>query len=341
MERRIKWYKTSVEKDELRKLTQRSDVKGFIQAGSFLVIYLFTVSLSCYFFLRQQWVAMVITCYIHSMFHGFIGMGASVHELSHYTPFKTKRLNEFFYRLFSFLTWNNPIHFRESHMKHHQYTVHKGLDKEVILEPIALSWRDFVGWFTFDYKWFWKIMKPNIAHFFGNADVDFFFWDPLFPEDDPKRQKMVNWARFMVVGHLILLGIFIYFKLWVLIYTVTFGYFFATLLVHGCEIQQHLGLQDSVPDWRICAYTVKFNPLMSYLYWNMNYHIEHHMYAGVPFYNLPKFHKLLAHDLPPQFESYLSTIKHVLSIQQQQRSDRNYRFMPEFPATANPAKLTE
>ena len=80
---------------------------------------------------------------------------------------------------------------------------------------------------------------------------------------------------------------------------------------------------------------------MSYLYWNMNYHIEHHMYAGVPFHNLPKFHDLLAHDLPPQFEGYLSAIKHVLSIREQQRTNPDYRFMPEFPATANPPKMTE
>lgn len=322
-------------------MTQRSDAKGLTQAGSFLVIYLFTVSLSCYFFLQQQWVAMVITCYIHSMFTGFVGMGASVHELSHNTAFKTKWLNEFFYYLFGFLTWNNVVHFRESHRRHHQYTVFKGLDKEVILAPIALSWTDYLGWFTFDYKHFWRIMKPNIAYFFGNADVDVFFWDPLFPKGDKNRQKMINWSRFMVIGHLILLAVFIYFKLWALIYTVTFGYFFASFPVRGCEIQQHLGLRDSVPDWRMCAYTAAFSPLMRFLYWNMNFHIEHHMYAGVPFHSLPKFHDVIAHDIPKQINGYLAGIQHVLAVQKLQRSNPDYRVMPEFPATASPPKLVE
>ncbi len=184
-------------------------------------------------------------------------------------------------------------------------------------------------------------MKPNIAHFFGNADMDVFFWDPLFPEGDQNRQKMVNWARVMVVGHLILLGVFIYFKLWVLIYTVTFGYFFASSLVHGCEIQQHLGLQDSVPDWRINSYTAAFSPLMGFLYWNMNYHIEHHMYAGVPFYTLPKLHDTIADDLPKQIDGYFAGIQHVLSIQKKQRSNHDYHFMPEFPATASSPKMAE
>ena len=144
----------------------------------------------------------------------------------------------------------------------------------------------------------------------------------------------------MGIGHLILLSVFIYFKVWVLIYTVTFGYFFATFLVHGCEIQQHLGLRPNVPDWRICTYTAKFHPIISYLYWHMHYHIDHHMYAGVPFYNVPKLHNILTDDLPKPITGYLSGIKHILSVRQQQRVNPDYCFMPEFPDTANPPKMT-
>ena len=32
---------------------------------------------------------------------------------------------------------------------------------------------------------------------------------------------------------------------------------------------------------------------LKFLYWNMPYHVEHHLYASVPFYRLPKFHKLI------------------------------------------------
>ena len=30
-----------------------------------------------------------------------------------------------------------------------------------------------------------------------------------------------------------------------------------------------------------------------FFYWNMNYHVEHHMYAAVPYYNLPKLRKAI------------------------------------------------
>ena len=39
--------------------------------------------------------------------------------------------------------------------------------------------------------------------------------------------------------------------------------------------------------------TVATHPILSFLMCNINYHIEHHLYPGVPWYNLPKVHTLL------------------------------------------------
>ena len=35
---------------------------------------------------------------------------------------------------------------------------------------------------------------------------------------------------------------------------------------------------------------MKLNPLFDFLYWRMGWHIEHHMFAGIPCYNLAKLH---------------------------------------------------
>lgn len=332
MDERINWYKSPLDRAVLRDLTEPSDWRGFLQAGGFLAIFLTTLSVSVYFFLRQQWAAMAIAGYIHCIFHGFIGMEAAVHELSHGTPFKTKWINRFFYNLFCFLSWNNGIHFYASHMKHHQWTVHRGLDKEVVLEPIKLNAWSYVQWFTFNFAKFRKLMGPNIAHCFGNADYDVFFWDPLFPAGDPRRRSMCNWARFMVLGHLLLVGVFIYYKLWILIALVTFGGFIGNFLSQGCGMQQHLGLQPNVPDWRLCCHTVLFNPIMAFLYWQMNYHIEHHMYAGVPFWNLPRLRAALDHDMPRPVNGYVAGIRRILWIQRQQKLNPAYCYVPVLPS---------
>jgi len=32
---------------------------------------------------------------------------------------------------------------------------------------------------------------------------------------------------------------------------------------------------------------------LKFIYWNMPFHVEHHLYANVPFYRLKKFHNLI------------------------------------------------
>jgi fatty acid desaturase len=340
MAERINWYRTPVKRENLRALTKKSNASGLFQAGGFLLVFIATAGLSLYFFVQQMWIMMIVACYVHAMFHSFIGMEAAVHELSHGTAFASKGLNEFFYRLFSFLSWNNYLHFRVSHMRHHQLTVHRGLDKEVIIEPISFTWKDYLSWFTFDFTHFKRIMKPNIAHFFGKADVDVFFWDPLLPQGDPRRKTMCNWARFMFIGHLLLLALFIYFQLWVLIFVITFGYFFASFLGRACGALQHLGLHPSVPDWRVSCHTVKMNPVVAFLYWQMNYHIEHHMYAAVPFHRLKKLHAAIAADTPKPPRSFTAGLLRLRTIKKAQKKDPSYSYLPEFPDTATPPRMS-
>jgi len=332
----IKWYRTPILKSTLKELTRRSSWRGLVQSVSILLIYGGFVFLCVYFFTRRMWFPMAGVCYAHSLFHNFVGMEASVHELTHGTPFKSKWLNEIFFHLFCFLTWNNGIHFRPSHMKHHQLTVHKGRDKEVVLEPLNYTWLDFISWFTFDVKHFAMYMFPTVAHVFGNADADFFHWDPLFPEGDKRRKQMCNYARFLFFGHLILAGIFIYFGLWPLIIIVTFGYYIATFPSRGCVILQHGGLCPNFPDWRVSCRTVIMGPVLGYFYWHMNYHLEHHMYAAVPFFNLRKLHKLIAHDTPEPLKGFWAGLKEVFAIQRKQKADSAYCQVPEFPDSAAP-----
>jgi len=181
---------------------------------------------------------------------------------------------------------------------------------------------------------------PSLAHLFGRVDVDFFFWDPLFPPGDRRRKQMCTWARIIVIGHLILLGVFTYFHLWIFRVVVTFGYFFATFPTRGCVMQQHLGLCPNVPDWRVSCHTVIFGSLMGYLYWHMNCHIEHHMFAAVPFFNLRKLHDEIAFDTPTPPKGYLAGLNRVSSIKKEQRKNPGYCFIPEFPSAAASPRLS-
>ena len=336
---RINFYRTPVDREKLRALTKRQNLPGLLQSMGILTFYLLTTSLCLYFFLKGQILLTVAACIIHSLFSNFLGMEASVHELSHKTPFRTRWLNELFYGIFSFLTWNNPVHFRESHRRHHHMTVFEGLDKEVVLVPGALSRADYISWFLFDWKKFLMIMPANLAFFTGRDQPDVFSWDPLFEKDDPRRKRMFWWARFQLIGHILLAFLFARAGLWVLIYTVSFSYFFFTALSRSCEIVQHKGLKPNIPDWRMTCHTMIFGPLMAFFYWRMNFHIEHHMFAAVPFYNLHKMHELLADDTPEPVRGHLKGVKKITGLLKRQRREAGWFYSPVLPETAHPARL--
>ena len=68
--------------------------------------------------------------------------------------------------------------------------------------------------------------------------------------------------------------------------------------MYGCwhmvlvGLLQHGGLADNVTDHRLNSRTVYMNPVSRFLYLNMNYHVEHHMFPMVPYYALPRLHEL-------------------------------------------------
>ena len=55
---------------------------------------------------------------------------------------------------------------------------------------------------------------------------------------------------------------------------------------------QHAGLAEDVLDHRLNCRTVYMNPISRFIYWNMNYHVEHHMFPMVPYHALPRLHRV-------------------------------------------------
>ena len=62
----------------------------------------------------------------------------------------------------------------------------------------------------------------------------------------------------------------------------------------------------------------------------MNWHIEHHMYAAVPCYNLKKLNKLVADDMPEP-RTLIGAWKEMRQIWRQQKQDENYQFDTKVP----------
>jgi fatty acid desaturase len=155
----------------------------------------------------------------------------------------------------------------------------------------------------------------------------------MFPESEvEKRRELFNWARIQLVGHALIVGVSLYFGLWLVPVLITLAPAYGGWLLFLCNTTQHVGLTDNVPDFRLCCRTITLNPLVQFVYWHMNFHIEHHMYAAIPCYNLGKLHRLIKHELPHCPTGLYETWKEIITILKIQETDPEYQYTPELPA---------
>jgi Na(+)-translocating NADH:ubiquinone oxidoreductase F subunit len=98
-------------------------------------------------------------------------------------------------------------------------------------------------------------------------------------------------------------------------------------------VTQHAGLAENVLDHRLNCRTVYMNSINRYLYWNMNYHVEHHMFPLVPYHALPALHAAIKDDCPPPYPSLLSSYREIVPAVLKQISDPAYHVKRELPVS--------
>ncbi len=336
----IHWYKSPLDRQRLKELTTKSDAKALSHLLLHLLFSISTGILVWLAFRNLPWPFTILALFIHGTFYNFLGMFTGIHELAHKTAFKSKRLNEFFYYILGVLTWNNAHKFRASHQTHHRVTVYKGFDLEVVL-PERFRPIDWLFMFTINpvsgaggvpgiISMVWETIRYAFGAFRGEWE------NMLFPKSAKKpRRKIFRFARITLAFHIITAAWFIYSGNWILILVVNLGCFVAPWLATMCALPQHIGLSGDVPDWRLNSRTMLLNPLVQFFYWNMNYHVEHHMYASVPFYNLPALHREIKADCPEPSKGLVKTWKTLMPIIRKQQKDPDYCIVPELPGTAS------
>jgi len=294
----VEWYRTPIEPKVLKGLHERSDWLGLLQTLSYLALLALTGTAAFLAAGRLPVAIVILLIFVHGTVCGFMING--VHELGHGTVFRTKWLNALFVRILSFLGWINFEIFQASHARHHRYTLHPPDDLEVVL-PTRLMVKHFFKQGFANPGGIVHVLKETIRVARGQMRGD---WElTLFPESDPtKRRRPAHWARTLLAGHGLILVLSIYFKLWLLPVLITLTPFYGGWLFFLCNNTQHIGLRDNVPDFRLCCRTFTLNPVVRFLYWDMNYHTEHHMYAAVPCYRLGKLHIQARQDADASFQ---------------------------------------
>jgi MocE subfamily Rieske [2Fe-2S] domain protein len=97
-------------------------------------------------------------------------------------------------------------------------------------------------------------------------------------------------------------------------------------------LTQHAGLAENVLDHRLNCRTVRMSLVNRFLYWNMNYHVEHHMFPLVPYHALPRLHEVVKDDLPEPYPSLLAAWREIIPCLLKQARDPAYCVKRRIPA---------
>lgn len=325
----IAWRRTELPEETLRALNERSDTKAWLQTGGYLGSMILTGTLSYWAWSVQNWWLLAAFVFLHGTIAAF-SINA-VHELVHGTVFKTPWLNDFFAYVFAFFGWINHRFFWLSHTEHHKYTLHAPDDLEVVV-PIEHTLKGWLKGAFINLHGF-ATMGRMVRYARGRLKGE---WEHalLPPEAKNRRRYVFNWARFVVLGHLTITVVSIATGQWIIPILTSLKPFYCYWLFSLCNNTQHVGLSEDVNDFRLNSRTIHINPVLRFFYWHMNYHIEHHMYAAVPCYNLRKLHEAVKHELPRTPRGLLETWIEIGYIMIRQKADPSYRHLPELPGSA-------
>ena len=341
--RRIRWYRCPVEPAKLRELAEPSDARGLLQATGHLAAWAATGIAAYFLYTNEIWWGFCLALFLHGTVASFFT--APHHELCHTTVFRTKRLNDFFLVIFSFLGWLNFHVYKFSHSYHHRFTLFLEGDREEVL-PVEPSLHPLylLQLFTVNVTGGYQSrgLVPTLKNFveialnrFGNP---FNSWGAeLYEGHREERMKAVRWARTVLLLHAAVIVTCIGIGEPVVAVLVSGSVFFANWLRYFVGVPMHCGLRSDVPDFRKCVRTITLDPVSQFLYWHMNWHLEHHMYAAVPCYNLGKLHRAVARDMP-ETRTLIGAWREMRETWKRQRKDPGYEYDTPVPAPAAGAR---
>ncbi|MEK0084009.1 fatty acid desaturase family protein [Benzoatithermus flavus] len=246
------------------------------------------------------------------------------HESGHGTAFRTRWMNDALYQVASFMVLRQPTVWRWSHSRHHTDTIIVGRDPEIAVPRPP----DILGIFLnlAALKSGTKELAGVVRHAMGSLDPEVRTYVPESEQPKVVREARIWLAIWAGVGTLSLL-----LHSWLPLVLVGLPSFYGAWLYVFFGLTQHAGLAEDVLDHRLNSRTVYMNPVFRFLYWNMNYHVEHHMFPMVPYHALPKLHAAIKDRCPPAYPSTLAAYREIVPTLLRQRKDPGYHVKRELP----------
>ena len=319
------WYHTEVSRKVMKELMQRRDGPAIRDTIIWALGHLLFASGGIYFW-GTWW---CLPCWAaYGVLYGS-ACDSRWHECGHGTAFRTGWMNDVVYEIASFQVMRNPVAWRWSHARHHTNTYIVGRDPEIVfMRPPAVVklLLAFIGVLGV-----WESLGTLIRQTTGRLSDD---EKDFIPEDG--RSKAIFAARIHIAIYIgTLAAAFIWWS-WIPLMVIGLPRIYGCWHMVMTGLLQHGGLADNVVDYRLNSRTVYINPISRFIYWNMNYHIEHHMFPMVPYHALPKLHELVKADNPPPNRSIYDGYVEMYRAVKRQLTDPEYYIRRKLPATAKP-----
>jgi fatty acid desaturase len=319
------WFRSAVPRKRMKELMRRSDYPAIRDTAIWLGLIGLFAGLGIAFW-GTWWALPFFGAY--GLLYGSTS-DSRWHEAGHGTAFKTRRLDQGLYQLASFMIMRDPTTWRWSHTRHHTDTLILGRDPEIaVMRPARLAKLlvNMVG--LIDVPMAFGLMFRHAA---GRLTADEADYVP-----DSERHKVYRTARIDLAIYAATIGLAIGFRSWLPVVLIGGPRLYGALLLYFYSFTQHAGMGENVLDYRLNTRTVKMCRINRFLYWNMNYHVEHHMFPMVPYYRLPELHEEVKGDLAPAYPSIWAAYKEIIPAVLRQLGDQEYYVRRELPPGAPP-----
>jgi fatty acid desaturase len=320
------WYRTDIPRKQMKELMQRSDQPAIRDTVLWIAMFL-AFGAGGYCFWGTWWCVPFFLCY--GVLYGS-STDSRWHECGHGTAFKTRWLSDLVYHIASFMIMREPTIWRWSHTRHHTNTIIVGLDPEIVaMRPPNLVHLFF---YFFGIPTVPKAMQRIAFHATGRLTAE----EKTFVQET-EWHKVYRVARIWLVIHALPFAAAIYLGSWLpLMYVGMLPAMYGAWLAVYFGLTQHVGMAEDVLDHRLNSRTVHMNPVFRFVYWNMNYHVEHHIFPMVPYHALPKLHAIMQPDLPKPCASTIEAYREILTALFWQLKDPGYTIKRELPGSAKP-----
>ena len=307
------WHLSPVPRKRMKELMQRKDLPAIRDT----LLWFALLGLSgwlAHCFWGTWWCIPAFGVY--GVLYGSVG-DSRWHEGGHGTAFRTPWMNTAVYHLGSFMVTREPVSWRWSHARHHSDTIIVGRDPEIAVPRPTPLWRLALAPFgLLAVSAEFRKMAANCLGRITAEEADY------LPASE--HRKAILAARIHVTIWLASLGASIGLGTVEPLMFVGLPTFYGRWLSVVYGITQHAGLAEDVLDHRLNCRTVMMNRVNRFLYWNMNFHVEHHMFPTVPYHALPALHQEVRSDMPAPYTGLIDAYCEIIPALRRQAGDPSY-----------------